>query len=119
MDTILKEVNNLAIGQLKLTAAMDKLHKHNTNTDKTSAELVAMIKILTSCLEALEQLSKPPPHAPVCEEEERANDYRNQHQFQGDDLRVLIPHHTLGKGEFQNPKIIIGTSTDIPKSSSK
>jgi hypothetical protein len=46
LDTILKEVNNLAIGQLKLTAAMDKLHKHNTNTDKTSAELVEMIYIM-------------------------------------------------------------------------
>ncbi|CAN6234681.1 unnamed protein product [Urochloa humidicola] len=73
IDAVLKEVKNLTVGQIKLTATVEDLHKRSITTDKISVDLATELKNLTSRLEALEALSKPPTGAPTSEEEERAN----------------------------------------------
>lgn len=112
IDVVLNEVKNLTIGQLKLTTIVDELHKRSIEATKTSVDLATELKNLTSRLEVLETLSKPPPKAPSREEEERAKGHHKHHDLHGGGVQGPVPHHSLGKCEFKLPNFDMQSSRD-------
>lgn len=51
------------------------------------------------------------------DDDEQAVGRCHPQDLQGGDARVTTPHHTLGKGEFPNPKTSPKFSTDFPEPS--
>ncbi|CAN6241659.1 unnamed protein product [Urochloa humidicola] len=103
IDTLLKEVKNLTIGQLKITETVEELRQRTVNTDKLSVDLSGEIRNLTSRLEMLETVSKSTtPQAPSHEEGGRANGHSNATTHQGTSVGVPSTQKTLVKGEHQH-----------------
>ncbi|CAN6297623.1 unnamed protein product [Urochloa humidicola] len=119
IDTLLKEVKNLTVGQLKITETVEDLRKRTVDADKITVDLTTEIKSLMSRLEVLEALSKSAsPQAPMRDDEGRANGHGITTTYQGTSGDASTSQNALVKGEQQHPPPI-KFAVDFSKTSAR